>query len=189
MNLGESIIAPHRYNVRSFAFFAWWSDERFLSDFLEQPSQKYFADGWHVRMRLYRRWGGISELRDAVVEKELAEPDGPVVAVTLARLRILETIRFVKWGKPVESQVRQHTGKNLALASIRPLNTFSTFSIWQNEHQMLNMVRGRDKHDGQSHQLAMRERIRKDFHHEFTTMRFVPFREDGIWNGKSNFTQ
>jgi hypothetical protein len=189
MNLGEPIMAPPRYNFKTVAFFAWWSEETFLSEFLKQPSYKFLEDGWHVRMKLYRRWGEVAELRDALVDPDLAAPEKPVVAVTLARLKFRETVRFVKWGRPVESQVRNHQGKNLALAAMRPLNTFSTFSIWQNESEMINMVTGRDKlHDGESHKLAMKERVRKDFHHEFTTMRFTPFKEVGVWNGKSNYT-
>lgn len=188
MNLGEPIMAAPRYNFRTVAFFAWWNEEKFLSEFLNQASHRFFDEGWHVRMKLYRRWGEVTELKDAVVDPSLASPENSVVAVTLARLKIQETARFVKWGRPVESQVRDHHGKNLALAALRPLNTFSTFSVWKNESEMLNMVSGRDKlHDGESHKLAMGERMRKDFHHEFTTMRFRPFKEVGVWNGRSNY--
>ena len=37
------------------------------------------------------------------------------------------------------------------------------------------------------HSNAMKERKRKDFHFEFTTLRFIPISEHGIWNGKSNY--
>ncbi len=182
-------MAPPRYNLKTVAFFAWWNEESSLSDFLKQPAHKFLEDGWHVRMRLYRRWGEVAELKKAIVIPDLATPDKPLVAVTLARLNILETRRFMRWGRPVESQVRAHNGKNLALAALRPLRTFSTFSIWKNESEMLNMVSGKTKlGDGDSHKLAMQERVRRDFHHEFTTMRFVPSKEIGTWNGKSNYT-
>ncbi len=189
MNLGEPILTAPRYNFKTVAVFAWWRDESYLSEFLEQPSSRFLVDGWHVRMKLYRRWGEVAELADAIVEPDLAESKKPVIAVTLARLKISETARFIRWGKPVENQVKNHPGKNLALAAIRPLNTFSTFSIWQTEAEMLNMVSGRDKNsDGESHRLAMKERTRRDFHHEFTTMRFKPLKEVGLWNGRSNYT-
>jgi hypothetical protein len=188
MNLGEPITSGPRYNPGKVAFFAWWSEESALAEFLEQPSHRFFEDGWHVRMKLYRRWGKISELSGAVVDADQAVPGSPVVAVTLARLNLLETGRFIRWGKPVEGQVRDHPGKTLALAAMRPLNTFSTFSVWKNESEMLNMVSGRNAiRDGESHRLAMQERVRKDFHHEFTTLRFTPFKEAGTWNGKSNY--
>ena len=187
MNLGTPIASSSRYNFKNVAFFAWWKEERFLNDFLESPSGGLFSNGWHVRMKLYRKWGQVSELQKAVVTPELAQPDQPMVAVTLARLNLLHTVRFAKWGKPVERQVRDHQGQTLALAAIRPLRTFSTFSLWKNESEMINMVHGRNQTDGGSHKSAMQERIRKDFHHEFTTMRFTPIKEIGAWNGKSNY--
>lgn len=189
MNLGEPVLSAPRYNFQSFAFFAWWRDEDSLEEFLRQPSHHFFEDGWHVRMKLYRRWGKIAALENAIVDPSLAVPNKPMVAVTLARLKLSETLRFTKWGKPVESQVRDHKGQTLALAALRPLNTFSTFSIWKNESEMLSMVQGKNKiNDGESHKLAMQERTRKDFHHEFSTMRFTPIKEVGMWNGKSGYT-
>lgn len=183
MNLGESIVSPLRYNLNAVAFFAWWREESFLDAFLNQPSQRFLREGWHVRMRLYRRWGRISGLNEAYVYPHVVEVDQPVAAFTLARLKLSETSRFIRWGKPVESQVRDHPGQILALAAIRPLNTFSTFSVWRSEAEMLNMVGGRWA-EGQ-HLQAMQERARKDFHREFSTLRFAPFKEAGIWQGKS----
>ncbi len=189
MNLGEPILDAQRYNIKTVAFFARWSNEGYLSDFLNLPSYKFLKDGWHVRMKLYRRWGEVAALKEAAVDPDMAIPNEPVVAVTLARLKLRETLRFAKWGWPVENQVRNHQGQNLAVAAIRPLITFSTFSIWRDETQMLNMVNGREElRDGESHKMAMKERARKDFHREFTTMRFTPFKEVGVWSGKSNYT-
>ncbi len=190
MTLGESIIAPSRYNFKTLAFFAWWNEEHYLDEFLRHHALSFLDLGWHVRMKLYRRWGEVKELSKAFINTNLTVLDKPVVAVTLARLNILQTHRFIKWGKPVECQVRSHKGQALALAAIRPINTFSTFSIWKNESEMVSMVHGRNKlEDGESHKLAMGERFRKDFHHEFTTMRFVPFKEVGVWNKKSDWSK
>lgn len=97
------------------------------------------------------------------------------------------TRRFARWGHPVETQVRDHAGMSFALAAMRPFNTFSTFSIWRSEADMLSMVRGLDPaNDGDEHQRAMRERERRDFHYEFTTLRFVPVKEVGTWRGRSS---
>jgi hypothetical protein len=47
---------------------------------------------------------------------------------------------------------------------------------------MLAMVRGREAtRDGAEHREAMLERVRRDFHFEFTTMRMVPLSEHGEW--------
>lgn len=189
MKLGEPISSAHRYDLTTVSLFARWKAEEALDEFLSKAAQRSLASGWHVRMKLYRRWGHISELADAVVTPEFAERGKPVVAVTLARLNLRETLRFIQWGKPVERQVRDHAGQVLALAAIRPPNTFSTFSIWKDEPSMIDMVTGRDKaRDGEEHLLAMQERTRRDFHKEFSTMRFAPFKEVGSWDGLSGYT-
>lgn len=189
MNLGEGVLSTKRFNTDSLGFFMWWNSEAELDDFLKQPKHQLFTKkGWHIRLRLYRRWGGISEINNSTVVPERKDPNSPVVAVTLARLRLTETLRFTKWGKPVERQVRDHSGNTLALAAFRPWNTFCTFSIWKNEDEMTSMVFGkRESTDGHEHKIAMVERSRKPFHFEFTTMRFIPFQQSGQWRGDSDY--
>ncbi len=55
---------------------------------------------------------------------------------------------------------------------------------------MVEMVQGHSKMPKpKRHINAMKERDRKNFHFEFTTLRFKPLSEFGTWNGKSNYTQ
>jgi len=189
MHLGEAVIRPSRYNFNKFAMFAKWKDEESLDNFLQIPTYENFSqNGWHVRLKLYRTWGGIKELKDSYIYKKNVSKNNRVVAVTLARLKINQALRFIKWGKPVEQQVRDHKGKNLALAAMRPMHTLSTFSIWDDEDQMIGMVKGvKDNYDGNQHRNAMQERNRKSFHHEFMTMRFIPIKEMGSWNRRSKY--
>ena len=155
-----------------------------MDRFLEAPPYRIFErDSWHIRLRFYRRWGRYAGLDDATPYIEHANPTGPVVGVTVARLKLSETFRFARWGRPVEAQVRNHPGVTRATVAFRPLRTFSTFSVWRSEQDMLDMVRGRQEADGKDHRDAMKERVRKDFHHQFTTMRFVPLSEHGQWPG------
>lgn len=186
MQLGAPVLSPLRYGFLDFSTLCSWRTEAALNEHVLRPGGLALNDGWHVRLRLYRRWGRIRELDNAVVNADLAAPTQPVVAITLARLKLAETLRFTRYGKPVERQVRDHPGKTLALAAIRPLSTFCTLSVWHNEATMLGMVQGRDEAtDGRDHRLAMRERERKDFRHEFTTMRLVPLGEFGTWRGNN----
>lgn len=166
--------------------FARWDDGAALDRFLTTPGLgAELATGWHVRMEFIRRWGLISEFDGLPIQAEKRDAELPVVAVTLARLKLIESPRFIRWGKPVERLVRDHPGKTLALAAARPNHTLSTFSIWHSETEMTNMVRGRSEGaDGTSHDDAMGERSRKDFHHEFTTLRFRPLSEHGRWQDK-----
>lgn len=184
MTMASPVTRPGRYHLRSLVLFAHWSDEGKLERFLASPPYRVFErDGWHIRLRFYRRWGHYRGLDDATLYPELANPEGPVVGVTFARLKLSQTFRFARWGKPVEAQVRDHPGMLRAAVAYRPLTTFSTFTVWKTEQDMLNMVRGRHEGDGTSHREAMKERVRKDFHSEFTTMRMVPLSEHGTWPG------
>lgn len=183
MKMGHTVLSPGRYHLGSLVLFAFWEGEAHLERFLEAPAYRVFTlPQWHIRLRFYRRWGSYAGLDDATAYTELAEPEGPVVGVTFARLRLRHALRFARWGTPVEAQVRDHPGVTRAAVAFRPLNTFSTFSIWRSEQEMIGMVRGRRPDiDGTSHRDAMRERARQDFHYEFTTMRFVPLSEHGQW--------
>lgn len=183
MRMGHAVARPGRYHWSSLVLFAFWQDEAHLDRFLEAPAYRVFErPGWHVRLRFYRRWGNYTGLDDATPYTQLADPEGPVVGVTFARLKLMETFRFARFGKPVEAQVRDHPGVTRATVAYRPLNTFSTFSMWRSEEDMLGMVRGRQAQlDGTGHRDAMKERSRRDFHYEFTTMRFVPLSEHGQW--------
>lgn len=131
MTLGAPIISPARIQLHNLGVFAYWEDESHLDDFLRNTNLgKALSSGWHVRLEFLRRWGSFSEIDELPENIEDTDPDEPVVAVTLARLKLPEVFRFIHWGKPVEEQVRDNPGTTLALAAFRPLRTFSTFSIW-----------------------------------------------------------
>ena len=109
-----------------------------------------------------------------------------MVAVTVARMLLPEVPRFLRWGRPVERQVRDHPGTTLALAAFRPPRTISTFSVWRTVREMEEMVHGRSGgHADRRHADAMVERRRRDFHHEFATFRFRPLAEHGTWEGRT----
>ncbi|TGK84650.1 hypothetical protein EHQ24_06570 [Leptospira noumeaensis] len=181
MQLGESILSKKRYFLSRVVLVAFWKSEEDLDSFLNLSKKDPISRGWQIRLRLYRRWGKIRELNSAKLYTENVNRTKPIVAITLARLKISQLIRFTKWGKPVEKQVRDHSGKKLAFACFRPFRNFLTFSIWNSENEMIQMVHGMDsKKDGIEHKEAMEERNRKDFHSEFTTLRFEILKEMGM---------
>ena len=189
MTLGAPIISQKRMLVRQIVVFAQWEKESDIDAFLlNNTLGKILAKGWHTRLKFTRQWGKLSEIKlnNDILNKN--EPNLPVVAVTIARMKFLQIPRFIKWGRPVEKLVRDHPGTTLSLASIRFPNTISTFSIWKTQKEMTDMVHGHSSvPQPERHAIAMKERDRKDFHYEFTTLRFNPISEHGEWNGKSNF--
>lgn len=171
-------------------FAAWESDDAIDRFLVETPLGQSFASGWHIRMAFLRRWGSVREFADLPAETGPYDMAAPVVAYTLARMRLTEVPRFIKWGRPVETLVRDHPETTLALAAIRYPNTVATFSIWNSLQAMKDMVQGHSPLGSpERHAIAMAERERRDFHHEFTTLRFRPLSEHGSWQGRSHFVR
>ncbi|MCU0749313.1 MAG: hypothetical protein MUF13_07180 [Akkermansiaceae bacterium] len=186
MTLGRRVSQPSRYHPRQVAAFAAWEDESALEEFLSRDRcGMALARGWHVRMEFVRKWGQMKGFDGLPLTAMELDDEDPVVSFTLARLRVMEAVRFIRWGKPVERQVRDDPTTTIAMAAIRPLRTLATFSIWQTQRDLKQMVHGRRSDEAsQKHAKAMQERNRKDFHHEFITMRFRPLSEHGIWEGR-----
>jgi hypothetical protein len=169
--------------------FAAWDSHVAIDEFLSNTRLgRALATGWHVRMELTRRWGHVSEFDGFAESVGENDPEAPVVAVTLARLKLTQVPRFIRWGKPVEQLVRDHPGATLAIAANRPPRTISTFSVWTSQREMVDMVHGHSLVPRpERHAAAMVERQRRDFHFEFTTLRFRPIAEYGFWEGRTNF--
>ncbi|GAA4123988.1 hypothetical protein GCM10022415_29660 [Knoellia locipacati] len=191
MTLGAPAVSLERVQLRRHAVFAQWESEAALDSYLARHAfGRHLAAGWHVRLEFVRRWGAVSGLDRLRPRVGSMEPDEPVVAVTLAHIKLPELRRFFAWGRPVERQVRDSPGATLALAAVRPPRTFSTFSVWRSVQEMREMVEGHGAGAGvgsaaQRHAGAMVERERRDFHSEFTTLRFRPLSEHGSWQGRS----
>ena len=188
MTLGSGVLSPRRAQLRHLVMFAAWDDDASLDDFLaDDPLGRRLARGWHLRMRYLHRWGSLEALNETLEGEAPAEHEGPVAAVTVARMRLLEVPRFLRWGRPVERQVRDDPHQRLACAAIRLPRTICTFSIWENTAAMRAMVEGHAKApDPKRHVSAMVERRRRPFHFEFTTLRFVVENEVGEWEGRRN---
>lgn len=186
MTLGRPVALPWRYRPHQIAVFAAWQSEAAIDAFLQASRLgRSLAAGWHVRMEFVRRWGHISELDNLPQTALVLDDQQPVVSVTLARLRASQAMRFIRWGRPVEDQVRDDPATTIALAAMRPVGTLATFSIWRTQQALTDMVHGRSAAPGADrHAKAMQERNRKDFHYEFTTMRFRPISEHGCWQGR-----
>lgn len=190
MQLGSSLLTSTRLFSRTIIVFAQWENESALIEFMHANSLgKKLSKSWYLKLRFVRQWGAISNFIIPDNKTEINDDSQPVVAVTLARMKYAEIPRFLRWGRPVEKLVRDHPSTTLSLASIRYPNLISTFSIWKTQKEMNEMVHGHSKvPQPKRHIQAMKERDRKDFHFEFTTLRFLPISEHGNWNGHSNYT-
>lgn len=188
MTLGAPILSPARMQLHHLTMFAAWKSHDAIDAFLANtPLGRALATGWHVRMEFQRRWGYVNAFDGLAESVGDQDPAAPVVAVTLARMKLSQVPRFIHWGRPVEELVRDHPGTTLAIAAMRLPRTVSTFSVWTSQRAMVDMVRGHSAVPRpERHAAAMAERQRKDFHFEFTTLRFRPIAEYGHWEGRTN---
>jgi len=189
MTLGASLFSSKRILPRQVAVFAQWENESVIDHYLNETDfGKTLAKGWHCRLSYLRQWGYIDGFIIPKQPIESYDTQKPVIAVTLARMKLFHVPRFINWGRPAEKLVRDHPGTTLALAAIRLPRTVSTFSIWMSQKEMTNMVHGHSSvRKPKRHVDAMRERERKDFHYQFTTLRFKPVAEYGQWKGLTTF--
>lgn len=189
MRLGAALLSPGRWQAHRLAMFAEWESEAALEAFLaDTVLGRTLSKGWHVRLKFQRRWGHVEAFDGLPARDGVTAPAQPVVAVTLARLAMLQVPRFLRWGKPVERLVRDHPGATLALAATRPMRTISTFTVWRSAREMTDMVHGRGSVPAapERHAAAMAEHRRKGFHLEFTTLRFTCLSEHGAWEGRTS---
>jgi hypothetical protein len=186
MRFGAPIVSLARLQLGRFAMFGQWDDESSLDRFLDtHPFGRRLAAGWHVRLQYLRRYGAIAALGALPERAGNWDPEEPIVAVTIARMKLRELPRFLRWGRPVERLVADHPAAVFSTGAQRPPNTISTFSVWRTVREMTEMVHGRsDVSSAHVHQVAMAEQRRKDFHHESTFMRFRPLSEHGEWQGR-----
>jgi hypothetical protein len=186
MTLGSPIFSWKRIMIRQVAFFAQWHSEQDLDQFMQNTQLGKLLDkGWYVKLSFVRQWGSISKFKIPENNENSNIEEGSVIAVTIARMKFLQIPRFIKWGRPAEMLVRDHQGTILSLASMSLPNVVSTFSIWKSQKEMTDMVHGHSKMPHpKRHSDAMKERNRKDFHFEFTTLRFKLISEHGTWKNK-----
>ena len=191
MRLGAPIASLDRMQLRNLTMFAAWESEDAIEEFLSKsPLGQAMATGWHLRMSFLRRWGSVRQFSSLPEDTGECDPLAPVAAYTLARMKLPEVPRFIKWGRPVEELVRDHPETTMALAAIRYPRSVATFSIWNSQQAMTDMVRGHNQMERPDrHMAAMKERSRRDFHSEFTTLRFRPISEHGSWKGCSKFVK
>ena len=187
MELGSPIFSAQRLQLRKTLMFAAWESEDAIDQFLAtSPLGARIAAGWHLWMTFLRRWGSVRAFAGLPESVGESDPDAPVAAFTLARMRMVEIPRFLHWGRPVESLVRDNPHATFKMAAIRHPQTIATFSIWESQAEMIKMVRGHSSvPQPDRHRVAMQERERRDFHHEFTTLRFRPISEHGSWQGRT----
>jgi hypothetical protein len=166
--------------VRRAGLIAFWDDEDAFARFEEEdPLGQRYRGGFEARLRPLRAHGAWPGLPEGVPTARNVPHDGPVVVLTLGRLRVSQAIRFLRASRPAEHAAVAHPGFLWGTAAARP-PFVATVSIWRSSRDSSTYAYGRQQ---PAHTLAMNEQERKDFHKESSFIRFAPLRLQGGLSG------
>ena len=165
---------------------AFWDDDDALDRFLsDHPLAAKLAGGWHVRLDPLRASGSWPGLPSDVPTKHDVELDGPAAVVTLGRLRLTQTVRFLRASAKAEAAVVEAEGLIWATGLARP-PFFATCSLWHTTRALSTYAYG---HREPAHTEAIAAHTSKPFHHESAFIRFRPHGSEGMLGGRNPLTE
>jgi hypothetical protein len=168
--------------IRRAGLIAFWDDDDAVDRFAAtDPIGRRFSGGFHARLRPLRAHGSWPGLPDDVPESRATPHDGPVVVLTLARLRLSQTVRFLRTSRNAERTAVDHDGMIWGTAAARP-PFVATISIWRSGQDAATYAYGRQQ---PAHSEAITEQRRKDFHRRSAFIRFAPTRVEGSLAGSN----
>lgn len=161
--------------LRRAVLFAMWDDEGSAASFADtHPLAERFArSGFHAVLRPLRAFGTWPGLPDVVPRSRLTKHDGPVIVTTLGRLRMTQTIRFLRASRPAERAAVTADGFVWGTAAARP-PFMSRLSVWSSDQAAAAYAYAYAYADGHAgHPQAIARQRRKDFHHESAFIRYA----------------
>ena len=150
--------------LRRAAAFAMWDDEESAAAFAGFAGQ-----GFHAVLRPLRAFGSWPGLPDDVPRARVTRHDGPVIVTTLGRLRISQTVRFLRASRPAERGAVEADGFVWGTAAARP-PFVATLSLWSSDEAAAAYAYA-DPQAG--HPQAIEKQRRKDFHHQSAFIRYA----------------
>jgi len=170
-----------RPNPGRVGLIAAWDDDRAFEDFLaSHPLAEQLAHGWHVRLQPTRIVGAWPQLAGLLAGEQPMDDAEPAAVLTLGRLRLSQTIRFLAASARAEGLVVRDPALLASTGLARPPGLVATFSLWRSTAAMRAYARG-DAEVG--HLAAIQAHAARPFHHESAFVRFRPYRAEGRWDG------
>jgi hypothetical protein len=170
-----------RPNLRRVGLIAAWDDDRAFEDFLAgHPLAERFAHGWRVRLQPTRIFGAWPQLHGLLTSEEPMDDTEPAAVLTLGRLRLSQTARFLAASAAAEGLAVRDSALLAATGLARPPALVATFSLWRSTAAMRAYARG---HADPGHLAAIQAHATRPFHHESAFVRFRPYAAEGNWDG------
>jgi hypothetical protein len=163
---------------------AFWDDDEPADHFIEtHPLGRRFSGGLSARLSPLRAYGSWPGLPPDLPTRRAVPHDGPVVVLTLGRLRISQTVRFLRASRPAEKVAAADDGMIWGSAAVRP-PFVATMSIWKNAQATAAYAYGQQQ---PAHSQAISAQERKDFHRQSAFIRFAPMQLEGTLGGSNPF--
>jgi hypothetical protein len=161
---------------------AFWDDDDALSSFLaDHPLAAALAGGWHARLEPLRAFGAWPGLPSDLPVNRTTEYQGPALVLTLGRLRLSQTVRFLRTSSRAEGAVVDAAGLVWATGLAKP-PFVSTCSLWESV-DALSAYAYREKNA--AHPTAISVDRAKPFHHRQAFVRFRPYAMHGQLHGRN----
>jgi hypothetical protein len=161
---------------------AMWDDDAAADRFeAEHPLAAALAGGFQVRLDPLRAHGTWPGLPVDVATSRTVDHEGPAAVLTLARLRLGQTIRFLRTSGKAEKAALGAPGLIWATALALP-PFVATCSLWEDTGSLSTYAYGARE---PSHPDAIAEDDRKGFHHESAFIRFRPYAARGALHGRN----
>lgn len=165
--------------LRRIALVAAWKDDGALDRFLaEDDLARVLENGWQIRLDPVRTVGTWSALPDLPTNGPAI--DGPVVVLTLGRLRFGRAAAFLAASAGAERAAATHPDLIAGTGMARLPRFVATFSLWRDSESMRDYAVGRTPG---AHLRAIRAHNIRPFHHESAFVRLRPYAAIGSWNG------
>jgi hypothetical protein len=136
-------------------------------------------NGFHAVLRPLRAFGTWPGLPDDVPRSRVTHHDGPVIVTTLGRLRISQTLRFLRASRPAERAAAGADGFIWGTAAARP-PFVATVSMWTTDEAAAAYAFA---DPGAGHPRAIDQQRLKDFHHESAFVRYAVISTSGTLPG------
>jgi hypothetical protein len=168
--------------LRRAALLAFWDDDASLDRFAgTNDALASFADGWHARLLPLRAHGTWPGLDPELSASRRVDYDGPAVVLTLGRLRVSQTLRFLRSSAKAEEAVLRAPGCVWATGLGAP-PLVATCSLWH-DAAAISAYAFDDR--SAAHPLAIAAGRAKPFHRQEAFIRFRPYDASGELRGKN----
>ena len=163
------------------ALIAFWDDDDAIDRFNDSPAAAKFVDGWHARLEPLRAHGTWPGLDTDISKSRAVTGVGPVVVLTLGRLRYARAVPFLRASAKAEGAAVQAAGLIWGTGLARP-PFVATCSLWESANASAEYAFGTAQ---LGHPEAINEGQAKPFHHQEAFIRFRPYAMRGALNGRN----